>query len=636
MSDKGSDKEKEDHKEVKTCLICKPAGDLSTEEIPYWSKKQGNYSPYPKMITCDAKYALEKRDEMVEETPIIKDKAIELKMKFGEGSSEKWAFYFASNEQEDPLEIKTPKEAYGQDENRGLVKTDKDGKATFKLNCPQPYRAEGTTYCRHVHYLIEEDGVWLPMRTTRVICEIELEKLDKVLKDKTALVINALDFKDYNKDKIPGSVNLPVSELEKLGIEEKEKRVVDFLKDNIKKLKPIEDKVKEKKLDIKDVPIVTYCARKQCKASENLLDQLYECGVNNVLEFSGGMELWNKERTFFGGDTDEEDSEEQESEESEESEEKDESDEESDKESSSSSSDSDDSDDSDEEDSEEQESEEGGIEVEYEGVKYLYDKENKELCNLEADVVADADYKDGKLTNVKWREGEKENHESNSDYEKEEEEGEEEEKEETEEKEEDEEEDEEEDDEEDEEDEEEDDDEDEEEDDDEEPVEEDEGEPEEEEDEEESEKEESEESQEVFTYTDEKLRVKTVPQLKELVIKMTQRKGGTYSFPLGKKKYRTKGQIINLIQTCQGKSAKKSKFYYLDEDELHSLKLSELKDHVKEMITREEGSYKFALSNFKKDDLIDTILACQGEPVQAGGGLQYKKKYKGYGWGFMF
>ena len=39
-----------------------------------------------------------------------------------------------------------------------------------------------------------------------------MEKLDKVLKDKTALVINALDFKDYDKDKIPGSVNLPVSE----------------------------------------------------------------------------------------------------------------------------------------------------------------------------------------------------------------------------------------------------------------------------------------------------------------------------------------------------------------------------------------------------------------------------------------
>ena len=34
--------------------------------------------------------------------------------------------------------------------------------------------------------------------------------------------------------------------------------------------------------------------------------------MNNVLEFSGGMELWNKERTFFGGDTDEEGEEEEE------------------------------------------------------------------------------------------------------------------------------------------------------------------------------------------------------------------------------------------------------------------------------------------------------------------------------------
>ncbi len=61
------------------------------------------------------------------------------------------------------------------------------------------------------------------------------------------------------------------------------------------------------------------------------------------------------------------------------------------------------------------------IEVKYKGVKYLYDIVNKELCNLDdADVVADADYKGGKLTNVKWREGKKENHESNPDYEKEE------------------------------------------------------------------------------------------------------------------------------------------------------------------------------------------------------------------------
>ena len=117
---------------------------------------------------------------------------------------------------------------------------------------------------------------------------------------------------------------------------------------------------------------------------------------------------------------------------------------------------------------------------------------------------------------------------------------------------------------------------------------------------------------------------------------MTKRKSGSYNFPLGKKGYRTKGQIINLIQTCQGKSAKKSKFYYLDEDELYSMKINELKEHVNDMIEREESSYKFALSNFKKDGLIELILACQGNPLQKGGIFESKRKYKGYGWGFMF
>ena len=63
------------------------------------------------------------------------------------------------------------------------------------------------------------------------------------------------------------------------------------------------------------------------------------------------------------------------------------------------------------------------------------------------------------------------------------------------------------------------------------------------------------------------------------------------------------------------------------------LKLKDLKDHVQDMIAREKDTYKFALSNFKKDGLVELLLACQGDPVQSGGGI---KKYKGYGWGFMF
>lgn len=112
--------------ETKKCLTCKPAGDLSSEEVPEWSKKWGNYSPYPKMITCDERYSLEDRDSLVEEFPEITDKKIELNMKFEDEYADKWLFYFASNPSEDPLKILSSEKAYGEDENHGLVKTDKN------------------------------------------------------------------------------------------------------------------------------------------------------------------------------------------------------------------------------------------------------------------------------------------------------------------------------------------------------------------------------------------------------------------------------------------------------------------------------------------------------------------------------
>ena len=120
--------------ETKKCLVCKSAGDLSdpdlsTGEIPDWSKREGNYSPYPKMISCDAKYALEDRDHMVEEPPEIDKKGIELAMDFGEENSDKWGFYFAANSSDDHLKINSAGEAYGEDENHGLVKVKEDGGA---------------------------------------------------------------------------------------------------------------------------------------------------------------------------------------------------------------------------------------------------------------------------------------------------------------------------------------------------------------------------------------------------------------------------------------------------------------------------------------------------------------------------
>ena len=627
--------------ETKKCLICKPAGDLSnpdlsTEEIPDWSKREGNYSPYPKMISCDAKYALEDRDSMIEESPEIDKKGIELNMEFGEENSGKWVFYFAANSSDDHLKIKTAGEAYGQDENHGLVKVNEDGDAIFKLNCPQPYNVKGKTYCRHVHYLLEEDEIWSDMKTTRVICDAELEEIDKAIKEKNYLIVNALDFKYYDKEKIPGSYNLPVSRLDKMSSEDKKEAVLDFIKESIHDIKILDDLVNKDKLDIKDVPIIAYCAHSECSASTKLLDNLFECGVNNVLEYSGGMKEWSKERSFFTEDKDE----------SEDSDSDSDSDSEEDSESSSS---------SDEDESED--SDDDTIEIVHDGISYLYDKETKEVYNDDMDVVALADLKHGNLINIKWKEGEenikkikdtniseeivednKKDKLSTVEEESSEEEEEEEEEESDEESEEEEEED----------------------------LEEEESEEESEESEEEAEEEGDEEendslkdklkestfdippgkykfksdSSDVIYYSEDKLKLKTKKDLKDIAMKLTEREGGSYKFPLNQKKYRTKTNLIKLISKCQGKEKKKGKFPYYTEDELYSFKVNELNDHVNNMIGRDKGSFKYALWNMDKNDIIDLITTCQGEKIQSGGCDKKKQRgggiRKGYGWGFMF
>ena len=48
------------------------------------------------------------------------------------------------------------------------------------------------------------------------------------------------------------------------------------LKINLKNYPLLQDLVNEKKLDIKDVPIITYCAHSKCDASEKLIHALYK------------------------------------------------------------------------------------------------------------------------------------------------------------------------------------------------------------------------------------------------------------------------------------------------------------------------------------------------------------------------
>lgn len=292
---------------IEKCNFCFLAEELDSEKIEYWSKKRENYSPYPKMVSCDENYSL-KNEEIKNILPELGENPLNLQLTLGDKHSNKHVYYWATNESTNIHEILPPGSAYGEYENHGLVKCDDEGEVTLVFNTPQPYKEDKKTHPRHIHYIVEDDNkVWRPLKTIRVICTISIENLDERIKMKDTMIVNALPKEYFEKDRIPNSVNLPVKELDKLTTKSVERRVLKFLKTSLKKYPKLEELVNDKKIELYDIPIVTYCANSKCDASEKLIHALYSCGINNVLEWKEGIDGWNKKRSFFGEDSSGED-----------------------------------------------------------------------------------------------------------------------------------------------------------------------------------------------------------------------------------------------------------------------------------------------------------------------------------------
>ena len=287
---------------IEKCNFCFLAEELDSEKIEYWSKKRENYSPYPKMVSCDENYSL-KNEQLKEQEPELGDNPLNLQLTLGDKHSNKHVYYWATNESTNIHEILPPGSAYGEYENHGLKKCDDEGDVTLVFNTPQPYKEDKKTHPRHVHYLVEDDNkVWRPLKTIRVICTISIDNLDERIKMKDTMIVNALPTEYFDKERIPNSVNLPIKELDKLTTKSVQRRVLKFLKSSLKKYPKLEELVNDKKIELYDIPIITYCAHSKCDASEKLIHALYSCGVNNVLEWKEGMEGWNKKRSFFDDD----------------------------------------------------------------------------------------------------------------------------------------------------------------------------------------------------------------------------------------------------------------------------------------------------------------------------------------------
>ena len=577
---------------IKKCNFCRLADELNTEEIPFWSRKNENYSPYPNMVSCDSNYSL-KNEDLKDILPDLDENSLEAHLTLGSDNSNKRIFYWVANPQEDIHKILGPKEAYGEYENHGLLKTDDKGEVILKFNPPQPYKEKYKTNPRHIHYILEgSDQTWLPLKTIRIIQSVSLEFLDERIKSKDMIILNALPEKYYKKDKIPNSYNLPVESLEKLTGESKTRKVKIFVKSVLKNYPEIERLVNGKKLSLEDVPIITYCAHSKCDASDKLIDHLYECKFNNTQEYKGGIKEYNKNRSFFNtdGDDKEDDIEEEE---------------EDDKEDDDIEDDIDDIEEDDKEDDdidydELSEEEDDYIDIIHQGVEYSY--LDGTLYDESLNPIGEATVVDGKITEMdkeckkyhKKMKGEKTS--DKLDDKKLDEESEEDE-----------------------------------EDDSDDSEEEEADDSEEEEDKDDSEEEEADDSDS----DEDKYTKESIDQLKggkgtlkKIVKSISERKKNSYSY--GNIKNMKRDSLVEIALTCQGKRvcSKKTSYKYKTKDEIEAMDAKQLRELLNEMINRDPGTFKYSESSWTRDKLINFILTCQGSSKPNIG----KISFVGGGW----
>jgi rhodanese-related sulfurtransferase len=97
---------------------------------------------------------------------------------------------------------------------------------------------------------------------------IDRESLKRSLDKGTEFtIINVLPEKDYDKEHIRESINIPFNDR-------------DF------------EKQVEQTVGSKETPIVVYCYNSTCPASKNAAEKLEEAGFTHVLAYEGGIKEW--------------------------------------------------------------------------------------------------------------------------------------------------------------------------------------------------------------------------------------------------------------------------------------------------------------------------------------------------------
>ena len=277
------------------CISCLPSNKKvagMTKKRADWKLRKGLKSIFPNDKTPD----LQDKKQIQERAPQGANQHIEVNL--GKKMKHRIVLYYAA--EESPLahcancQIKNPKDSYGSFKNQGITTLDGEGNGILKIRCPRPYREENRTYLPHVHFIVSDAKRenWIhKLMTQTVVCQLNYLEMVDVVKSGCSMVINSLPFEYYVKNRIPMSIpldhNLVLDKLDK-------KEVIEYLKVMVAHYPKVQKKVMSGKLDLMDIPIVSYCYDAQCEADTDLQMKLNKIGFTNVKLYPGGIKEWLK------------------------------------------------------------------------------------------------------------------------------------------------------------------------------------------------------------------------------------------------------------------------------------------------------------------------------------------------------
>ena len=268
------------------------------------SCKSTNISKITKLDITNLPKWLEKKnyvDEFIQKVALKTYKqssvTMKFKLKIGKKYKNRYVLYFASSSNKHLFKINDAKKAYNNFSNYGVSRVDENGEFTVYLNTPQPYKTimknekKCKTFYRHMHFVIsnktnkewENNSIY-----TKVLnCSIDFNELIyNHINKKHALVLNTLPCEYYAKSHIPKSFNLPTKEIKKMSTNDLHIWMKEVLKLNNH---PLYKELKEKTIELYNLPIIVYCAHKDCDASEKAQIELSKKQFVNIVMYEEGM-----------------------------------------------------------------------------------------------------------------------------------------------------------------------------------------------------------------------------------------------------------------------------------------------------------------------------------------------------------